>query len=195
MTNVKISSLPTANTIADSTVLVGNVSGATSKFDMTVVKDYLGPIVPLNNANVWSTQNQTISNASEAQVVTYTNSDITGDITVDDGSKITLNTVGRYLFTFSAVTKSTAGTNKVLTMWFRKNNSDVSNSATKVAAVNNASTLMTVTYVLSCDTPGDYYELWMHGDSTSVQLVYDAAGTSPVHPASPSIIVTVNQIS
>ena len=44
MTNVKISGLPTANTIADSTVFLGNVSGVTSQFDATVVKDYIGMV-------------------------------------------------------------------------------------------------------------------------------------------------------
>lgn len=195
MANVKISELPNAAAIADSTVLAGNVGGVTSQFDMTVVKDFLGPIIPVNHANIWSTQSQTIDNTALAQSITYTNHSIVGNITVDNNTKITLNTVGNYLITFSAVAKTTGGNNKQLTIWFRKNNQDVDNSATKMAVLNNTSTLMTVNLIISCDNPGDYYELWMHGDSTSVELVYDAPGAAPVHPASPSIIVTVNQIS
>ena len=132
---------------------------------------------------------------SQAQVITYTNTSLEGDITLVDNTKITLNTIGRYLITFSAVAQTTGGNNKILTIWFRKNGSDVANSATKMTVLNSASTLMTVTYIGICTTPGDFFELWMHGDATSIELKYDAAGTTPVHPASPSIIVTVNQIS
>lgn len=155
-----------------------------------------GSTVPLNNTQLYSLATQTIANASNPQVITLTSLSLTGTITLAGGSKITLADVGNYLVMFSAIAHCASGSNKALNIWLRKNGSDVANSNTNVITSAGIPIVMAASFVVSCVTPGDYYEFWMAGDTTNMQILYTAASAgSPAYPAAPSIIVTVNQIS
>lgn len=152
--------------------------------------------VPSNNAQLYSLATQTIANASNPQVIALTSYSLTGTITLAGGSKITLADAGNYLLTFSAIAHCTSGSNKALNIWLRKNGSDVANSNTNVITSAGVPIVMAASFVVACVTPGDYYEFWMAGDTTNMQILYTAASVGPpAYPAAPSIIVTINQIS
>lgn len=43
-------------------------------------------------------------------------------------------------------------------------------------------------------TAGQYVELWMSGDDTSLQLITYAAGTSPTRPVTPSVRMDIKKL-
>lgn len=156
-------------------------------------------IAPNPHATFSSSVDQAIVNSALAQVVTF-NTTINADgISLADNTKIILPQIGNYLFSVSGVALCTAGLDQEASIWFRKNGNDVINSNTYITVPRNNSMVIAVTFSLPCTTPGDYYELWFSGQSTSVRLDAVAAVTGsstfpPNQPASPSIIITVAQI-
>ena len=152
--------------------------------------------VPSNNAQLYSLATQTIANASNPQAITLTSHSLTGTITLVGGTKITLADVGNYLMSFSAVCHCSSGSNKTLNIWLRKNGSDYDSSNTNVVTSAGIPVISAASFVVSCVTPGDYYEFWMAGETTNMQILFTPATAGPpAVPAAPSIIVTINQIS
>jgi len=156
-------------------------------------------IGPTPHIMVYDTTTQTIAATNTAQVITFNTTDGTAGISLvtfgGKASRITLPAVGTYFFAVSAVIQA-VGANKVLSIWFRKNGSDVVASNTKVVALNNEPTTLAVNINLDCTTAGDYYELWMAGTDTSAGIYATAATAGPpAEPAVPSIIVSVMQVS
>lgn len=156
-------------------------------------------IGPTPHIMVYDTTTQTIAATNTAQVVTFNTTDGTAGISLvtfgGKASRITLPAVGVYFFSVSAVVQATAS-NKTLSVWFRKNGSDVTASNTRVVCLNGEPTILSLGINLNCTTAGDYYELWMGGTDTSAGIYATAATAGPpVEPAVPSIIVSVVQVS
>ena len=156
-------------------------------------------VAPAPHIMVYDTTTQTIAATNTAQVITFNTTDGTAGISLvtsgGKASRITLPVVGTYVFMVSAVVQA-VGSNKSLSIWFRKNGSDVTASNTKVVALNNEPTTVAVAVNLDCTTPGDYYELWMAGTDTSAGIYYTAATAGPpAQPSVPSIIVSVVQVA
>lgn len=86
-----------------------------------------------------------------------------------------------------------------VTVWFKKNNVDIPASAS-IEQVNSkhgstpGATIMALNFVDSF-VAGDYVELYWTSDSGNTILATYPPGTSPVHPASPSMILTVSFVS
>lgn len=141
-----------------------------------------------------SSANQGIASATTAYAITYTDREVTNQITLTESSKINILVAGTYLITFSAVAKSTVA-NKYLDIWLAVGGTNVarSNTHSKFVGTGNER-IITVTYIYDF-TAGQYFQLFMHSDDTGTTLAATAAGASPTRPASPSIIVTVNKIS
>jgi len=154
---------------------------------------YIMPPVP--HITVLDLATQTIAAINTAQVVTFSTVGEARGISLVSSSRITLPVPGVYQFAFSAVAQASTS-NKFLSIWFRKNGSDVANSNTRIVCLNGEPTIMAAVINLSCTTAGDYYQLWMGGTATSAG-VYTTAATAgpPAEPAVPSIIVTAMQVS
>ena len=156
-------------------------------------------IGPTPHIMVYDTTTQTIAATNTAQVITFDMTDGTAGISLvtsgGKASRITLPAIGTYIFAVSAVVQA-VGANKSLSIWFRKNGSDVVYSNTKVVALNNEPTTLALSINLDCTTAGDYYELWMAGTDTSAGIYATAATAGPpAKPGVPSIIVSVVQVS
>lgn len=155
---------------------------------------------PNPHATFSSSVDQPIVNPVLAQVVTFNTTINANGITLVGNTKITLPQVGNYSFSVSAVAAATGAANaKQLSMWFRKNDSDVANSNTYLSVSKDVPTVLAVVLDLPCTTAGDYYELWWSGETTDVKLdavaaISGSATFPPNQPASPSIILTVGQI-
>ena len=157
-------------------------------------------IAPNPHATLSSSVDQTIADPAAAQVVTFDTTTNANGITLVANTKITLPQVGNYMFAVSAVAAATGAANaKQVSMWFRKNGSDVANSNTYLSVSKDVPTVIAVSFDLPCTAVGDYYEVWWSGETTSVKLdavaaVTGSVGFPPNQPASPSIVVAVSQI-
>ena len=158
-------------------------------------------IPPNPHATIASSIDQSIANVALAQVITFDTTIAANGITLVSGSRITLPQPGNYSFAVSAVAAAVGAANaKQVSMWFRKNGTDVANSNTYLT-VNKDPTIIAVVLDLPCTVAGDWYEIWWSGETTGVKMDAVAAvpGTlpatfPPAQPASPSIILTIGQI-
>jgi hypothetical protein len=81
----------------------------------------------------------------------------------------------------------------------RKNGTDIADSNGQVTVPSkhgsvNGAHIAAWNYVLSLNA-NDYVEFWWQAESTSVFMPTVAAGTSPVTPRTPAVIVTIQQVA
>jgi len=138
------------------------------------------------------TTTQTIAVANTPQVVTFNTTTVNDKIAVTSSSRFTVNEAGQYLVAVSAIVTAGAA-NKILDLWFRVNGTDVANTNSKVTVVNNEVKKLGFTKPVTL-TAGQYLEVWVSGDDTSLSLIAYAAGTTPTRPVSPSVTLIIDRI-
>jgi hypothetical protein len=152
-----------------------------------------------------SSTDQTAANTYTAYPVTYDTSDFTDTITLVSSSRITVGHAGVYQFTFSIQFENTTNSTQNVSIWFRKNGTDIasSNSSFGLAARKSAGVaagLIAVTPFMVNLAANDYIELVWHTADTGVSIqaipaVAASPGVTPAIPATPSVILTVRFIS
>jgi len=151
----------------------------------------------------WDTTTQTAAAVNTAYPITINTADPANNgVTVVSGSRITFQYAGVYSVTFSAQFTNSDTQIHDANIWLRKNNAgssgDVPDTDSKFSIPNShggthGNLVGTVNYVLSLNA-GDYLELIWATNSTAVTLTSIPAGTTPVSPRIPSIILTATQV-
>lgn len=114
-------------------------------------------------------------------------------------SKVYFTNDGIYNIQFSAQLLNWSNSEDNVTFWVRKNGTDIPYSAgiNQVNPKHGSSpgaTIVGWNYVEQF-AAGDYFELYWTSDSGNTVLATYPAGTSPVHPVSPSLIMTIQYAS
>ena len=142
------------------------------------------------------TTNQTAAAANTAYAMTFNTQDVTDGITLVSSSRLTVPMSGIYNLQFSAQLVNTDSQIHDVDIWVRKNGTDVSGTNGQVSVPNkhggiDGHALPAWNYFLSLNA-NDYVQLyWSTGDvACSLQAL---AAVAP-HPASASVIVTMNRI-
>lgn len=148
----------------------------------------------------YDTTTQSITSTTQTYVVTLNGSDPNNDgVSIVGGSKITFSQLGVYNVCTSIQFQNTDTQIHDAVVWFRKNGTDLANSAS-VISVPNSHGGVAGSLVFYVDLPqklqtGDYMEIAWSATNTAVKLTtVPATVSAPVHPASPSVLVTVHQI-
>ena len=131
---------------------------------------------------------------SETPAPVYSN-----NVSVVSNSQITFANAGLYNIQFSLQLLNYTTSEDNVTMWFRKNGVDIPNTAGIVTVPSKhgggAGTGI-VSWNLVVDlNAGQYIELMMTSDSGNTVVATYPPGTAPVHPASPSVILTATFVS
>lgn len=146
----------------------------------------------------WDSTTQTAASTTTAYVVTINTSDGHDGVTVEGGSKLTVAHTAVYNFAFSVQLTNADVQAYDATFWIRKNGTDVtqSGSVVTVPATHGGISGHYIFYVdlIQQLAAGDYIQLVWAADNTNLKLETIAAGVSPTHPLSPSVIVSVTQV-
>jgi hypothetical protein len=144
----------------------------------------------LRYGSFYDTTDQTAAVINTAYGMTFNSTDITKGVTIGTPtSRVYVDTRSVYNIQFSAQFVNTAGGTHNVWVWLRKNGTDVANSTTTLRLQgNNAETVAAWNFLLDMNA-GDYFELMWEVSDLAVALLADPA--SAVHPAIPSIILTV----
>jgi hypothetical protein len=137
---------------------------------------------------------QTFTTAGTVYPITYdTNEALSGVVhsTSTNPSRVTITTAGTYLIAFSACCEAPSPS-KHINIFLKVNGNIVARTGTLIELPISGEGVMTVT-LLYTFTAGQYFELCALSDVNNMTIKATAAGGT--YPASPSIIVTVNQIS
>ena len=147
------------------------------------------------SASFYSTQDQGPYSAGSIQAFTFNNTDWATGVTLGGTSQITMTNAGKYNIAFSAQVHQT-NSSGITNIWINKNGTPMSNTNTKVAVTANNPYYVAAWNIFVDAAAGDYYELMWSSDSQHTVMEYEApTGSGPtLHPAVPSIILTVNQV-
>ena len=101
---------------------------------------------------------------------------------------------GIYNIQFSAQLHNTGGggSGDIVSIWLRKNGSDVPDTNTDISVKSNNPFVVAAWNFFVVASSGDEYQLMWSTDDTGIQIEY--AGAAAPHPATPSIILTVQQV-
>lgn len=205
MANVKITDLTAATTPLAGTELFETVQGGTSK---KVAASAIGnsadalPYASLSGRAYLSAQSTTDQTGSTtvATAVKLETTDFNAGITVaNNGSgnptRITYAAAGTYMLAPSIQFKNTDSSDHDATIWFRKNGTDIANSATLInvpKASDGGSSFFQIVFYVQV-TAGQYVEIMWLPENVGVTLDYLTAGA--VAPAIPSVILASERIA
>lgn len=204
-----MSKISTYSTIAPTTsdMLIGTDVSNSNETKNFTVGQLLG-LIPSNlslyRGSFYDSVNQTITTPQLATgipvILRTTDTTCTNGISiVSDGTsltRITFANAGIYNLLFSAQLTNSGGTSQTVDFWLRKNGStaaaNIADTNGKVQLQGNANYLMAAWNYFINVSANDYIQLMWTSTSTNVSLVAEAANA--VHPATPSIILTLNQV-
>lgn len=144
----------------------------------------------------WSSNSQTITTANQIKAVEFSAYDPSNNaIQLVRTTQLQVLFAGVYNIQFSLQVLSNTGTGVESTIWLRKNGTDVPDTAGDIFTQATGGKLLPAwNYVLQLNA-NDYIELMWSADNTAVSLLATAPSTVPVHPAIPSAIITLTQVS
>jgi len=150
-----------------------------------------------------TTQTATLPNTAYAMKLNSSDSPITSGVIVTNDSlgnptQVQVAHSGIYNFQFSAQLQRISGTNsQIVDIWLRKNDNGASgnlaNTNSKVELQGTLNYLLCAWNFFVSMNANDFIQLMWSTTSTNIEIFYDVANA--LHPATPSLIVTMNKVS
>jgi hypothetical protein len=134
-------------------------------------------------------------NVAAATAVTF-DTDLTGTgVSVVSSTQVTFAAAGTYMLSPSIQLSNSAGADHDVTIWFRKNGTNIANSATilTVPKVGDGGTAVFSLTFFDTVTAGQYIEVMWLPENIAVTIEHVAIGA--IAPAIPSIILPVMRIA
>jgi len=142
----------------------------------------------------FSTQDQ-INTEGGVLAMTVNNTDFQNGISISGtGSEIVIANAGKYNIQFSAQLhhRSGGGSGKHVDIWFAKNGVMIADSNTRVDVDTNTPYQVAAWNYFVDAVAGDKYEIMWTTANASIVIEQEPANAT--HPATPSVIITVNRI-
>lgn len=142
---------------------------------------------------------QTIASTTTAYPMLLGITDYALGTSVVDGSKIKVDYSGLYNIQFSSQFSNTDSQIQDISVWFRKNGTDVvaSNSEFSISERHGTidGTLIAALNFFLPMAKDDYMQIMWRATNVSVSLQNIPAQTSPTRPSTPSVIATIQHVS
>lgn len=146
----------------------------------------------------YDTTDQPLANVALAQVITINTTSLNNNVFLSAGSRINFPNAGVFNIQFSIQFTNNDTQIHDAVVWFRKNGTDISNSASIVSIPNKHGGIkghfILALNLIETFNANDYVELWWSGTDLGLSLETLPAGAAPVYPASPSIIITATKV-
>ena len=176
-------------------------TGKTATTFTGITRGAYGSTKAAHTAGATITEAQTLASPTVAVPVALLQTTFSNGVALDatDKTKVVFATAGIYNIQFSVQMVSFDGTIDNVTLWFRKNGVDIAYSAgvATVPAIHggNPGTAIISWNLLESFNSGDYLQLLFASDTGNTVCATYPAGTAPVHPVSPSVILTATFVS
>jgi hypothetical protein len=144
--------------------------------------------------SAYSTADQT-GNVAAGTAVTFSGGTTGTGINVVASTQVTFTEAGTYMLAPSIQFVNSAASDYDVTVWFRKNGTNIANSATVITvpkAADGGAAVFSLT-LFEDVTAGQYIEVMWLPENVAVTIEYTAAGA--IAPAIPSIILPVMRIA
>lgn len=178
--------------IDETTSTINNMQGELNSLDARVTA--LENLIPRKYGSFYSSVTQTTS-INTPTAVTFNGTYVSNGINISNNSHINFTKSGTYNFVNTyQISKTTGSSLKQIWTWQRLNGNDIANSTSNWHVKDSNSNFILTANLMSNITAGDYVEFYWATDDIHVQLLAEAAGVTPARPATPSIIVTIEEI-
>jgi len=139
------------------------------------------------------TTDQTPASTNTAYALTFDNSEIAEGISIGSpASRIVVVQSGLYQFDATVQISSSSSSAKTVWLWFRKNGTDVANSARLVTInINNGYTAVSMSEFFSL-AANDRIEIMFAANDTAITV--DNVAATAFAPAAPAVVLAVSQI-
>ena len=138
----------------------------------------------------FDTTDQYAAVANTAYAMTFDSTDMSDGVSIGSPtSRVYVTRASVFNIQFSAQLLSNSGGTHLVWIWLRKNGVNVPHSTTLLTVEGNNTAVVAAWNFLLSMNDGDYFELMWESNDTYVFLHADAA--TAVHPAIPSVILTV----
>lgn len=154
---------------------------------------YIAHALTPDYGSFYDTQIQTNPVANVQREMKFRNTFEAHNVSIVSESQITVAYGGVYNIQFSAQLDKTDSGEDHVDIWLRYNGSDVAWSNTRMTMPKNDAKLVAAWNFVLTMAAGSYAQIMWLSDDASMRLYAEAAGTSPVHPAIPSTILTVTR--
>jgi hypothetical protein len=193
MADTKISAMTAAALPLDGTELVPIVQSGNNR------KTTIADVIAYNRAyGAWSDSTDQTGSTVAGVAMTFNTQDIADSITLVNNSEITVPNTGIYDLQFSSQFKNTENAQQEVTIWFKVNGVDLPNSATIVTIparkTSNIFGYMVAAWNIFLDlNSSDYVEIyWLKSDAA---VTMEHLPSTALHPAIPSVIVSIQQVA
>jgi hypothetical protein len=191
--------LPAGALIIDSELI--KYTGKTATTFTGITRGAYGSSKASHTAGVYVAEAQPVPSSTTELVVSLTATDTANGIDLDptDITKVVAAVAGYYNIQFSAQLLTFDSSIDNVTLWFRQNGVDVPYSAgiVSIPAIHGGkpgAAIVSWNLVMALNA-GDYFQLIIASESGNTVAATYPPGTAPVHPASPSIILTATFVS
>lgn len=180
-------------------LLTGLQGGTTGQRYHLTAAEYATLVANDIKYGAWSnTASQTAAAANTAYAMTVNTTDYTNGCSVASSSRFTAANAGLYNVQFSAQLASTDASIHDVSIWLRKNGTDVANTNSMVSVPSkhgsvNGQLLPAWNFFIQLSA-SDYVEIMWSTSTTNVSIEATGTQTSPTRPATPSLIVTMDRV-
>jgi hypothetical protein len=145
------------------------------------------------------TSNVTQTNpvANVARAFSADTTEINNGVILSANTRFVVQNAGVYNIQFSAQLQQTNNADSAISIWFRKNGTDIPKSNTELAIDKNqggSSKLVAAWNIIESFTTNQYIEIYWSSPDTGMEILWQNTQTGPTRPATPSIIVTLTQV-
>jgi hypothetical protein len=195
----------TANFASAGTILIESelisYTGKTATTFTGITRSQYGSSGSSHAAGVYVTEAQGVPSATTALAIPYDTTDTNNQVALDpaDNTKIVFAVAGYYNVQFSVQLLNATSSIDNTVFWFRKNTVDIPQTGGVVSVPSKHSggigaSIVSWNLVVGVNA-GDNIQLMMHSNSGNTVAATYPPGTSPTHPASPSVILTATFVS
>lgn len=188
------------------TLATGNAT-TTTLYDGRIGKESLIFLVPVSAAAYTDSMpygafqslvDQSVT-ANTATAMTLDTTDYTNGVYLSNSSRMNVRNTGIYNLQWSGQFQNTDSQLHDVSVWLRKNGSDVTGSTGFISVPNshggvNGHTIVGWNYFLELSA-GDYIEIYWSATNAAISLQHFGTQTSPTRPSTASLITTMNYIS
>jgi hypothetical protein len=203
--NIVVASTAGFGEIIPGNILIGNelirYTGKTATTFTGITRGAYGSSGSSHSAGVYVSEAQGVTSASTALALPFDTTDTSNQVALDptDTSKIVFDVAGYYNVQFSTQLVNCTNSIDNTTFWFRKNTNDISFTGGVVSVPGKhaggvGAAIVSWNLVVEVNA-GDNIQLMMSTASGNTVAATYPPGTAPVHPASPSVILTATFVS
>lgn len=194
MADTKISAMPDAGALTGAELVPLVQSGAN-------VKATLDDVLAYDRAyGAWSDSTDQAGSISAGTAITFNTQDVSDGITLSGGSQFVVPNDGIYNLQFSAQLKNIDNAQHDANIWFRVDGVDLANSNTQLTVPARKSAGVFGYAVAAWNiflnlNAGQYVQLMWLPTSLNVSLEHLPASVTPAYPATPSVILSIQQVA